>query len=297
MLVILGSRDFLALESIRGETKLGYITLLASLPIVWNMILGILVMMIYIKVIISILGKLVNSGKISSDISRKVIHIAGGSFVWVWLFMDPSDSWSFIFNISAPFVFFVTFLKKGTTGSPDDPDVITMTRTGDPRDLLKGPLYFTAIMIIAGTIFFGSFAGMLMMAIAAWGDGLAPWIGKRWGKHKYHSLGRTKSIEKSIEGSIGVLVFGIIGSLLLFTILGIVGGPLSASNSVLAAPNVDLLTIVGVIIILSVVAMIVEAISPADIDNLLIPASTIIMLVILDALLHANFVVVGRYWF
>lgn len=274
---------------------MGYVMLLDSgdlNTVVWNLIFGFLIMMIYIQGLIIFMEKAVTSGKLSSDLSRKVIHIAAGSFIWVWLFMDPSDDWSYGFNIVVPLLFFLTFLAKGFTlpADTDDKDVIAMTRTGNPRELLKGPLYFTIIMMIAGTLLFGSYAGMLMMAIVGWGDGLAPYIGQRWGNRKYKTLGR----EKSIEGSIGVLIFGIFGSIIFLILLGIIGDDSNADKAVLADPNADLMLIIIVIVLLGIVAMVVEAMSPADIDNLLIPASTIIVLAIIDILLGDTFFLVWR---
>ncbi|MHA2074340.1 MAG: diacylglycerol/polyprenol kinase family protein [Candidatus Hodarchaeales archaeon] len=269
---------------------MGYITLLPDLPIVWNLIFGVVVAMIYVQGIIILMAKLVeekqingeiSQGKLSSDLSRKVIHIAAGSFIWIWLFIDPSDNFSYLFNIAVPFLFFLTFLKKGKSGDPEDKDVKTMTRTGDPSELLKGPLYFTIVMMVAGTIFFGTYAGMLMMAIVGWGDGIAPYIGKKYGNHKFKTFGR----EKSIEGSISVFLFSIIGSLIFYILLGIIGDPGIigvADTSVLADPNADLIPMLIIIVILGFVIMIVEALSPADIDNLLIPIATLVMIVILQ---------------
>ena len=260
---------------------MGYITLLPDLPLVWNLIFGVVVAMIYVQGIILLMAKLVNSEKLSSDLSRKVIHIAAGSFIWIWLFIDPSDNFSYLFNIAVPFLFFLTFLKKGKSGDPEDKDVKTMTRTGDPSELLKGPLYFTIVMMVAGTIFFGTYAGMLMMAIVGWGDGIAPYIGKKYGNHKFKTFGR----EKSIEGSISVFLFSIIGSLIFYFLLGIIGSPGLigvANTSVLADPNADLITMLLIIVIISFVIMIVEALSPADIDNLLIPIATLVMIIVIQ---------------
>ncbi|MHA2298620.1 MAG: diacylglycerol/polyprenol kinase family protein [Candidatus Hodarchaeales archaeon] len=262
---------------------MGYITLLTpDLALVWNAIISVIVAMVYIQGIIILMGKLVDSEKLSSDLSRKVIHIAAGSIPWIWLFLDTSDGWSWILNIAVPFLFFLTFLLKGFKATPDDKDVKTMTRTGDPKELLKGPLYFTIVMMIAGTIFYGSYAGMLMLTIVGWGDGIAPYIGKKYGKRTYKTLGR----EKTLEGTIGVLLFSIVGSLIFYVLLGIVGD-IIPGEPILASPGarVDVITIVVVIIILSIVATIVEALSPSDIDNLLIPASTLITLFIIDIFL------------
>ncbi|MFX1283058.1 MAG: diacylglycerol/polyprenol kinase family protein [Promethearchaeota archaeon] len=262
---------------------MGYITFLPGLPLVWNFILGAIVAMIYIQGIIMLMERLVNGGTLSSDLSRKVIHIAAGSFIWIWLFMDTSDKLTYMLNIVVPLLFFLTFLLKGTRGSPDDKDVKTMTRTGNPRELLKGPLYFTIVMMVAGTILYGTYAGMLMMAIVGWGDGIAPYIGQRWGKRNYKTLGR----EKTLEGSVGVLLFSILGCLVFYVLLGIIGDLDFGTDIILANPgdNVDLTIILVVIVILGVVAMIIEALSPSDLDNLLIPASTLITLFIIDILL------------
>lgn len=255
-------------------------------PLIWNFIIGVIAALVYVQGIILLMEKMVTSGKLSSDLSRKVIHIAAGSFIWTWLFIDTSDGVTYLFNIAVPLLFFFTFLYKGYRGSPEDKDVKTMSRTGDPRELLKGTLYFTIIMMIAGTIFFGSYLGMLMMAILGFGDGIAPYIGKRYGSHKYKTFGR----EKSIEGSIGFFVVALLGSLFFWIFLGVLG---AIEPPVLADPGVELIEILIVIILCCLVGMVVEAFSPADLDNILIPASTLITLLVVDFVLFsgASFVV------
>ena len=145
---------------------------------------------------------------------------------------------------------------------------------GGPHRTLLGVIIITWIR-----------AGMLMLAIVGWGDGIAPYIGKKWGKRKFKTLGR----EKSIEGSIGVFLFSIFGCLIFLFLLGIIGGPYDSATSVLHYPGVDLTITLLVIIVLSFIATIVEALSPADIDNLSLPASTIIALFIIDFLLGSQF--------
>ncbi|WP_455140102.1 diacylglycerol/polyprenol kinase family protein [Candidatus Hodarchaeum mangrovi] len=268
---------------------MGYIAPLGNegfLPLIWNAFIGIIVALVYVKGIITLMERLVDNNMLSSDLSRKIIHIAAGSFIWVWLFLNTSDGYSYLLNITVPFLFFCTFLYKGFKGSPDDPDVKTMSRTGDPRELLRGTLYFTIIMIIAGTFLFGTYVGMLMMAIVGWGDGIAPYFGKRFGKRKYKTLGR----EKSLEGSFGVFLFSIIGSLLFLGLLGVLGGDVNPDLAVLKDPGINLEGIFIVILLLAIITTIVEALSPADIDNLLIPASTIITLIIVDIVLGSSFI-------
>lgn len=258
---------------------MGYITLLPDLPLVWNIIICVIASLVYIQGVIILMGKLVDSGKLSSDLSRKVVHIAAGSILWTWLFIDTSDGWSWLLNIAIPLLFFLTFLVKGFKADSEDKDVKTMTRTGDPKELLRGPLYFTIVMMVAGTVFYGTYAGMLMLAIVGWGDGIAPYIGQRFGKHTYKTLGR----EKTIEGSIGVFLFSIIGALIFLILLGFLGGA-GTADPLLVEPGVDMTMIIIIIIILGLVATVVEAVSPADIDNLLIPAVTLIALFIIEIL-------------
>jgi dolichol kinase len=261
---------------------MGYITLLPDLPLVWNLIMGAIVMMVYIQGIIKVMEKLVDAGTLSSDLSRKVIHIAAGSYIWVWLFIDSSDPLSAMFNIIVPLLFFVTFLLKGFKATSDDKDVKTMTRTGDPKELLKGPLYFTVVMMLAGTLFLDTWIGVFMMAIVGWGDGIAPYIGKKYGGKTYKTFGR----DKTFTGSIAVFMFSVAGCLVFYVLLGVIGG---LGDPLLPDPGIDLVQMITVIIILGLVAMIVEAFSPSDIDNLLLPASTIIVMFVLNILLEGTF--------
>ncbi len=219
----------------------------------WNAAIGIVLPLIYINTIIALMNKFVEKG-FPPDLSRKIIHIAAGSWIWVWPLMDPSDGWSYVFNIAVAFLWFLMFLLKGLKGSPDDPAVKTMTRTGDPHELLRGPLFFTVSMMFVGVFLFMKFIGVAIMGYLGWGDGIAPYVGKRWGKHKYRLLGR----EKSIEGSISVFVAGFLGSLLLY---------------ILVFLSLPTMAEIIRLVILGIVAVLVEAVSPADVDNLAIPAA------------------------
>jgi len=220
----------------------------------YNFVVGTFAPLIYIQSIIKLMEVFVRKG-FPQDLSRKIIHIAAGSWVWVWPLMDPSDGWSYAFNVNIAVLWTLLFIVKGLTAGPEDIAVKTMTRTGDPKELLKGPLFFTLAMEFIGIFFFMTFPGVATMAYLGWGDGLAPYIGARYGEHKYKLLGR----EKSIEGSVTVFVAGFLGALLLhLLVFGTL--PLSALR-------------IYQIAILGLVAVIAEAVSPADVDNLLIPAA------------------------
>jgi len=210
--------------------------------------------------IIKFMDVLVSKG-FPQDISRKIIHIAAGSWVIFWPLYYAAHI-SYVLNIAIALLWTVLFVTKGLTATPDDPAVKTMTRTGDPKELLRGPLFFTITMEILGIFFFMKFSAVAAMAVLGWGDGLAPLFGKYYGKHKYKLIGR----EKTIEGSIGMFLFGYIGLLVLSLIVWPSGMPL----------NITQLLISGLII--SLIATIVEALSPADVDNFIIPFVVVLIL-------------------
>ncbi|MGQ4833580.1 MAG: diacylglycerol/polyprenol kinase family protein [Candidatus Asgardarchaeia archaeon] len=239
---------------------------LPFLPVfVWNLIAGSIFPLIYIFFVIGLMGKLVEKG-FPQDLSRKVVHIAAGSWIWVWPLLDPSDGWSYIFNITVAALWTLLFIKTGLKGSPEDTAVKTMTRTGNPRELLLGPLFFTLSMEYIGIFHFMTFLGVVVMGFLGWGDGLAPYIGSRYGKHKYKLFGR----EKSIEGSVIVFLAGLFGSILLY---------------VLVFYSLPTMSMLLWMIVFGIVATIIEAISPSDVDNLLIPAALVILAFIIDVIL------------
>lgn len=214
-------------------------------PLIYNIIIA-FSGIVYVFAVVGVMDFLVNKFSFPQDISRKVVHIAAGSWLIFWLFFDDMD-WSKYLNIAPAFIWLVLLLIKGLTADEDDEAVRTMTRTGDRKELLKGPLYFTIVMCIMGTFFYKTSLALTAMGILGWGDGLAPVFGKRFGKHKFNILS-----EKSIEGSLAFLIFGILGAVLFNYIF-------------FTDVNIYLILIVGLI------ATILEAASPRDLDNLIIP--------------------------
>lgn len=188
----------------------------------------------------------------SQDLSRKIVHIAAGSWLIFWPLFDISD-WTKYLNIAPALLWTVLLLVKGFTAKPDDKAIKTMTRTGDRGELLKGPLYFTMVMNIAGTFLLYSPASIAAMGFLGWGDGMAPVIGKKFGKHKYNVIS-----EKSFEGSLAFFVFGLLGAFFFNLIL-------------LGKADFEFL------LICAFITTIVEGLSPKDFDNILIPLSVLLL--------------------
>mmetsp|Transcript_28156 Transcript_28156/g.82968 ORF Transcript_28156/g.82968 Transcript_28156/m.82968 type:complete len:245 (-) Transcript_28156:1513-2247(-) len=215
-------------------------------------ILSALLSVVYVKAVIGGCDYLVSKRTVDSSTSRKIVHVAAASFVLFWpLFDAESDGWSWRLNVLVPAVLSVQLFVKGAIlRNPNDEDVRSMSRTGDPKELLYGPLQFTLVMNTVGTILFMEPVSCLIMGAVGVGDGVAPIIGAKCGKHRYrHGVGGTKSI----EGSLAMLA-GTIGGYYFYS--------WALDTPVLSVPFV----VLG-----AVVAAAVEGLSPPDADNVLIP--------------------------
>ena len=219
-----------------------------TIPIwVWNAFAA-LIVLAYIKTVIGVCDMLVKSHSLLPSDSRKVVHVAAGSWLLFWNLFDESH-WTWQLNIFVPAAFTLTLALKGAIiRDPKDPDVRTMSRTGEPYELLLGPLFFTVVMDIVGLYCFRTQVGALMMGALGVGDGIAPVAGAR-GTHRYKLLGRAKTL----EGSAACFVGCVVGSAMYLHMLGLPAVTMH-ENLILAA-----------------VATAVEAVSPPDVDNLLMP--------------------------
>jgi phytol kinase len=152
-------------------------------------------------------------GWMDSKLSRKVIHIGTGPlFVLCWfLFRDTPDArW---LAALVPFAITVQFALIGLGVIKDDASVKAMSRTGDPKEILRGPLFY-GIMFVALTIIFwkDSPTGIVALMMMCGGDGIADLIGRRVKSQKLPWSG-----EKSVAGSLGVFFGGwILAALILF---------------------------------------------------------------------------------
>ena len=201
-------------------------------------------------------------GWIESRLSRKLIHIGTGPiFVLCWLmFPDvPSSRW---LAALVPFAITLQFALVGLGIMKDEASVKAMSRTGDRREILRGPLFY-GIMFVALTILFwkDSPTGMTALTIMCGGDGIADLVGRRFNSNKL-----PYSPTKTVAGSISVFVGG---WLLSASILGIyVGtGIFTQPFGLYALP----LTIVAL------VSMLVESLPFKDIDNITVTVAAAIL--------------------
>jgi phytol kinase len=193
-----------------------------------------------------------HQGWVESRLSRKIIHIGTGPiFVLCWLmFKDtPEARW---LAALVPFAVTVQFALIGLGLIKDEASVKAMSRTGDRREILRGPLYYGIMFVVLTLVFWKETPiGMTALMMMCGGDGIADIVGRRFKSAKlFHSP------EKSVAGSLSVFVGGFSMSaaiLAIYVAVGAFAGPFSSYLLPL--------------LIIGLVGMIVESFPQKDIDN------------------------------
>jgi phytol kinase len=167
-----------------------------------------------------------HQGWIESRLSRKLIHIGTGPiFVLCWL-MYPEASISRWLAALVPLLITAQFALVGTGIIKDEAAVKAMSRTGDRREILRGPLFY-GIAFVAITLIYwkDSLVGIPALMMMCGGDGIADIVGRRIDSAKL-----PWSPEKSLAGMISVLLGGWLMTMLVFAIyvwVGTFSGPVT----------------------------------------------------------------------
>lgn len=169
---------------------------------------------------------LTHRGIIESKLSRKLIHIGTGPiFVLCWL-MYPDVQISRWLAALVPLVITAQFALVRTGLIKDEAAVKAMSRTGDRREILRGPLFY-GIMFVAMTLLYwkDSLIGIPALMMMCGGDGIADIVG-----HRVRSAKLPWSPEKSLAGSLSVIAGGWLLTMLIFSIyvwIGAFSGPIT----------------------------------------------------------------------
>lgn len=194
-------------------------------------------------------------GWISSQVSRKIIHAGTGPiFVTCWLLFNNTPDARFL-AATIPLIITAQFVLVGVGVIRDPAAVKAMSRSGDRREILRGPLLYGAIFVIITILYwYDSPIGIVALMLMCGGDGLADILGRRFGHHK---LPWNK--DKSWIGSLGMFLGGWIFS---FSILSIY----LAADKFAGNTTAYLLPLT----IISLVGALVESLPLKDIDNITI---------------------------
>lgn len=207
-----------------------------------------------------------HKGWISSQLSRKIIHIGTGPiFVLCWLLFD-SSVYSRYQAALVPLAITVQFFLVGIGVIKDQAAVDGMSRTGDRKEILKGPLFYGIIFVLMTVLYWqDSPIGIVALMLMCGGDGLADIIGKR-----IQSWPVPWSKNKSIAGSAGMFVGGWIFSVVILWVF--------VASSIFQG---HIVTYLPAITIISLVGMIVESLPINDIDNITVTLAAVLAGIIL----------------
>ncbi len=203
---------------------------------------------------------LAHRGIISSALSRKIIHIGTGPiFVLCWLLFTSAPSARFVAAI-VPLGITLQFFMVGAGIIKDKAAVDAMARTGDRREILRGPLYYGIVFVVLTVTFWlDSPVGIIALMVLCGGDGFGDVIGKR-----ITSRALPWSPRKTWAGSLAVLVGGFVFSLLVLTVFIQFG-----------VFDLRLGELLPRLLLISVVCAAVESLPVRDLDNLTVPAAAV----------------------
>ena len=190
---------------------------------------------------------------IESKLSRKFIHIGTGPiFVLCWL-MYPDLPISRWLAALVPLLITAQFALVGTGILKDEAAVKAMSRTGDRREILRGPLFY-GIVFVAVTLLYwkDSLIGIPALMMMCGGDGLADIVGRR-----VKSMKLPWSPEKSLAGSLSVFVGGWLLTLFIFAVY-VWAGEFSGPVTRFLIP----------VSLIALGAMLVESLPFKDVDNI-----------------------------
>lgn len=240
----------------------------------WDVI-ALILTFIVIQALVLVNGFLQRRELLPTYITRKVIHIfAAPLYLVCWLLFSGAGG-SRYFAMIVPLAFVAQFAAIGLGWRQDESFVKSMSRSGDPRELLGGTMHYAIVMFLVTVLFFDSGvpgapvnpAALVILGCLAGGDGLADIIGRRFGGKPKFGVGEA---EKTYVGSAAMFVGSVLMSLLLIVIFSL-GTQLQVGEAFLPA------------LILSLIAAIAEGFSPKGVDNYLISLAVFIGILILSA--------------
>ena len=201
-------------------------------------------------------------GWISSRLSRKIIHIGTGPiFVLCWLLFNDAPSARYLAAL-VPGLITIQFILVGLGFIQDEAAVQAMSRTGDRREILRGPLFYGIIFVALTIIYWkDSPIGIVALMLMCGGDGLADVLGRRFGKRKL-----PWATGKSWIGSLGMFLGGwslALGILWVYLLLGVFPG-----SWINYFPAITLIALAGTAI---------ESLPLKDIDNLTVTLTAVIL--------------------
>jgi phytol kinase len=200
-------------------------------------------------------------GWMDSKLSRKVIHIGTGPlFVLCWLMFSDTANGRWLAAL-VPLVITVQFALVGLGIIKDPAAVQSMSRSGDPREILRGPLFYGIVFVALTLIYWkDSLIGIPALMVMCGGDGIADIAGRRISSPRL-----PWSREKSLAGLVSVFLGGWLLTLLVFAVyvwMGAFSGPMTR--------------FIVPVTMVALVGALVESLPFKDIDNITVALAAVI---------------------
>lgn len=201
-------------------------------------------------------------GYISSNVSRKLIHIGTGPvYVLCWMLFSDSPTAPYLAAL-VPGAITIQFFLVGIGKIKDESAVKAMSRSGDRREILRGPLYYGLIFVALTILYWRTVpTGMLALMLVCGGDGLAELMGTRFGRVKL-----PWNRNKSLAGSLGMFLGGWLLALAILWIFSVSG-----------YFSLSLTTMLRGVTLISLAATLVESLPLKDLDNITIAMTAILL--------------------
>ena len=168
-----------------------------------------------------------------------------------WL-LFPNTSASRYIAALVPLAITLQFFLVGIGVIKDEAAVQAMSRSGDPREILRGPLFYGLIFVICTILFwYDTPIGIVALMQMCGGDGLADILGRRYGRTRI-----PWNRQKSWMGSLGMFLGGLSLSVLILFIYVWIG--------IFSFPILD---IIPILLLISVAATLVETLPLRDVDR------------------------------
>ncbi len=198
-------------------------------------------------------------------VTRKVIHIGAG--MWVWAILYFFEHWyygiiPFATFIVLNYIFYRRQVFKQMDAAESSPGTVYFAFS---ITLLFGLFWRTGGEVVDGA----PIAAAAVMAMT-WGDALAHLIGRRWGRRTYMLFGHTRSW----EGTTAMAAFSFAAMFLTLWLLP--GSALSPTSRVLGAASAAIMAAFA-----TLSATLMEGVSPLGLDNLSVPLVSALALFLL----------------
>ncbi len=236
-----------------------------------------LIAVIYAVLVLTIADVARRKLNMGSDFTRKIVHLFAGLAIWTVPYYTHSWWATVVALLFAVFLLMANNERFSKFFS-------AMAR---PEDLehgsVRGPFWYAvSITVLTGIFTFLQLNEIYFIAAAAiqmmmFGDGMSAPVGMKYGKNYTRTILGSK---RSLHGSAALFIFSFLGALLAFWFFGVLNyGTLAPSGTILWN-EIFILAFVG-----SVTATLVELVSPKGTDNILLPYTTCIIMLLLGVML------------